>query len=310
MNDNSIWKKSSFVFFMALICCGLWSSAAPFIKTGYVIFDIQDTASILVFAGIRFTLAGVLVLMLDRRIHRDRQKSIHLKYVGILAMCQTFGQYFFYYVGLAYTSGVAASVIIGTGALLALLFAVYVFKTESMTSSKLLGVLLGFSGILIMNIGQQGTGSVFGNGFILASQICSALSSCCINIFSSEDDPVSLSGSQFFLGGVLLVIVGIGMGGHIPVGNWMGYGILFYLACVSAIAYTLWSVLLSHNPVSRIGIYNSLIPVLGVVLSALILQEMKQAYAIKTWISLVLVSLGIYVVTKSKKARLNSNRTF
>ncbi len=45
--------------------CILWGSAIPVIKTGYQILavDSADTASQIVFAGIRFALAEILVLL-------------------------------------------------------------------------------------------------------------------------------------------------------------------------------------------------------------------------------------------------------
>lgn len=300
-NKKAIWENKRFVFAMAVLCCTLWSSAAPFIKTGYALFQIKDTASILVFAGMRFTLAGILVLLIQRMIHPDMHIQVHFKYVLILALCQTFGQYFLYYIGLAHTSGVATSVIIGMSTFFTLLFSVYVFKNETMTKNKLLGVVLGFTGILIMNVGGNMTGSVFGNGLILMSQICSSLSSCFINRFTQVDDPVSLSGTQFCMGGIGLVMAGLFMGGHFPTGSWTGNLVLMYLACLSAIAYTIWGLLLAYNPVSKITIFNSLIPILGVFLSAIILHESKQAFMLQTWAALILVSVGIYIVLGTKQ---------
>ena len=110
----------------------LWGSAAPFIKTGYALFDIasNDTASILVFAGLRFTLAGVLVIVAGSKIQNKIllpvKKSI--KAIFVLSIFQTMGQYFFYYVGLAHTSGVNGAIITGTGAFISLLVAALVFK--------------------------------------------------------------------------------------------------------------------------------------------------------------------------------------
>ena len=48
---------------------------------------------------------------------------------------------------------------------------------------------------------------------------------------------------------------------------------MIYLALLSAVAYGLWSVLLKYNPVSRVTIYAFMTPVMGVLLSALMLGE-------------------------------------
>lgn len=72
------------------------------------------------------------------------------------------------------------------------------------------------------------------------------------------------------------------------------------MAALSAVAFTVWTYLLSHNPVSSVSIYNLLIPVFGTVLSGIFLQE-----NIMTWthlISIVLVCMGIVLVNRKQKA--------
>lgn len=298
-----IWRKPGFIFCIAMIACSLWASAAPFIKKGYMYFSITTTPSILVYAGLRFFLAGCLVLCFAKfRTVKPTSQKLNWKHVLILAFCQTAGQYFFYYIGLAHTCGVSGSIICGMGSFFALLMACLIFHSEKMTMQKLLGVLCGFVGIVWLNLGGDMGGTIFGNSFVLISQISSACSTCFINRFTQKEDPVLLSGSQFCVGGSILMGIGLALGGTFPHGAWQGYLVLLHLACVSAIAYTLWSLLLAHNPVSKIGIYNTMIPVLGVFLSALILGETKQAFSIRTWIALAFVSSGILVLNKIKSA--------
>ena len=52
--------KTDIVALLACVCCILWGSAIPVIKTGYRLMQVDsaDTASQIVFAGVRFTLAG------------------------------------------------------------------------------------------------------------------------------------------------------------------------------------------------------------------------------------------------------------
>ncbi len=298
-----IWKKNHFVFLMAMLCCSLWASAAPFIKKGYALFSIaaSDTPSILIFAGLRFLLAGLFVLLANFFLHyKQEKKPISFQHICVLACFQTTGQYFLYYVGLAHTSGVNGSIICGMGSFFALLLACYLFKSEQMTLAKLSGVLLGFLGILWMNLGNAIDGAWYGNLLVIASQISSALSTCFINRFTQKEDPVRLSGSQFCLGGLLLILIGLVQGGQFPQGKVVYYLVIVYLAFVSAVAYTLWSLLLAHNPVSRIGIFNTTIPILGVFLSAFILNEYQQAFRMQTMIALLLVATGILILTKSK----------
>lgn len=298
------WKRRPIVVLTAIFCCALWGSAIPFIKTGYETFSIasSDTASILVFAGSRFALAGILVIIagsfIQKRVLIPTVSS--LKAIPILAFFQTAGQYFLYYIGLAHTSGVNGSIISGTSAFFALLIASLLFHYEKLNIRKILGCILGFMGILVMNLSDVQGFSFLGDGFVLLSQVFSALSAAFIKRFTQKDDAVMLSGYQFFVGGIVLVICGLVMGGHLTLVDPVGLLILFHLAFVSACAYTLWGILLSKNPVSQVGIFGCLIPVMGVLLSALMLQEGNQAFSLTGAISLALIVGGVWIVNREK----------
>ena len=298
--QRTFWKRRSVLILTAIFCCALWGSAVPFIKTGYRLFSISasDTPSILLFAGLRFTCAGILVLiigsLLQKRLLIPTKSS--LKAIPVVAFFPTAGQYFFYYIGLAHTSGVNGSIISGTSAFFALLVASILFHYERLDLRKVIGCLLGFFGILIMNIQDLQSVSLGGDGFVLISQLCSALSAAFIKKFTETDDAVMLSGYQFFLGGLVLILIGSCMGGHLALANSAGIVVLFHLAFVSACAYTLWGILLSNHPVSQVGIFSCLIPVMGVLLSVLMLQETQQAFSLTSLISLILIVWGVGMV--------------
>lgn len=288
----------------ACFCCLLWGSAPACIKLGYQLLSISnsDLGSILLFAGLRFALAGLLVLILDMIRHKTwiSVSSDMARPVLTLSIFQTSGQYFLYYVGLSLTSGTHGSIISGLSAFLSLLVAVYLFKSETMTSLKLIGCILGFFGILSMNVNGGGmiTSLMYlGDVFVMGSQLCSALSASFIKRYTSKFSAVTLSGTQFFVGGITLILIGLILGGHISL-SFRGMLLILYLAMVSAIAYTLWGILLSYNPVSVVGVFGCLIPVSGVLFSSIVLKE--SAFGIETWLALLLICIGIIMVTKKE----------
>lgn len=292
---------------LAFICCLLWGSAIPTIKTGYRLMEVEasDTASQIVFAGIRFTLAGLLVILFacirERKVILPGKNVIKLAFP--LCLAQTVGQYFFFYVGVAHTSGVKGSIINGLGNFVAILMSCLVFRRERMTGNKLLGCALGFAGVVVINLmGNQLDGGfrLIGEGSIFIAQLAYALSTVLINKFSRQESPVILSGCQFFIGGLLLSGIGLGMGGRLKHGSAAAAGILLYLALVSAVAYTLWSVLLAYNPVSKVAIYGFINPLCSVILSALILGETAQAFRLGSLSALALVCVGIFVVNRGQ----------
>lgn len=138
-----------------------------------------------------------------------------------------------------------------------------------------------------------------GEGFILLSTVAYAFSSVIIKYFSDKENPVLLSGWQFFVGGFVMILCGLAGGGHIAGDSAPAVLLLLYMAFISACAYTLWSLLLAHNPVSRIAVYGFSNPVFGVLLSALLLHE-TSALNIRCLVALVLVCAGIILANKEK----------
>lgn len=301
---NTVWTNPFAVFLLAFLCCALWGSAAPFIKFGYELFsiDTSQTGQILQFAGARFAAAGILVILVGSVVfkHALVPEKEDIVPVLVLAFFQTAGQYFFYYIGVAHTTGVSAAVITGTGAFIALLVAALVFRYEKLTMLKTAGCILGFFGIWILNGMKTGSGfSVSGEGLVLVSQLFSAFSAAFIKLFSQKRNAMLLSGYQFLAGGIMLSAIGIAMSPHSTLTmNWQGGGILFYLAFVSAAAYSMWSYLLKYNPISKIGMYECWIPLTGVLWSAILLQEISQALSWNTLIALLCIILGIRCVNK------------
>ena len=300
---QNILTKTGIVALLACVCCILWGSAIPVIKTGYHFLhvDSSDIASQIVFAGVRFTLAGILVLIFASI--REKKVMIPdkeiLKYAIPVCLAQTVGQYFFFYIGVANTSGVKGGIITGLGNFIAILLSCLVFRNERMTRRKVAGCVLGFAGVVVLNL--LGTSldmgfKLIGEGFVLIAQLSYGLSTVLINLFSRKVSPVVLSGTQFTMGGIVLMLIGAGMGGHLENVTTGGVVIIFYLAMVSAVAYTLWSVLLAWNDVSKVAIFGFVNPLCGVILSALILGEVKQAFNVGSLAALILVCAGIYIV--------------
>lgn len=302
-------QKTIVVWLGAMLCCVLWGSAFPCIKIGYKLFNISgsDTATQILFAGCRFTLAGILTTIIGSVLAKQflypRKKA--LGKILNLSMLQTVIQYFFFYIGLANTSGVKASIIEAVNVFLAILVASLIFKQEKLSGFKMLGCLVGFVGVVLINMnGLDFHISLLGEGFIFISTIAYAFSSVFIKRYSEEENPVMLSGYQFTLGGITMVLAGLVMGGRITEISLKSCMLLFYLALVSAVAYSVWGILLKYNSVSKVTVFGFMNPVFGVILSALLLGEKDQATGVISIVSLILVCIGIYMVNKETSSEI------
>lgn len=309
--SNTFFTKTFVVAIFALFCCALWGSATPFIKMGYeLILPHKDTASTILFAGIRFSLAGLVTVIIysiaRRRVLIPQKENIGR--IALVCVFQTVLQYIFFYVGLANTSGVKGTVLSGSTAFFALLISALIFRQEKLTVKKIIACILGFSGIIIVNLkGLDFNMNFLGDAFVLFSAIASAVSSALIKKFSSREDPVVISGYQFIAGGLVMVCIGLAFGGRVQFGSFAAVGVLIYLAALSAVAYSLWGVLLKYNPVSKVSVYSFMTPVFGVLLSELILTEDSNVSYVNLAITLVLVCAGIILINH-RKEKTNSIR--
>ena len=309
MDKKGIWSYLPITFVTALFCCVLWGSASPAIKIAYELFGIPagDTASRLMLAGARFIIAGGMTIafgsVISKKLLIPCRNS--LKYIAVLSILQTIGQYFFFFMSLAYISGVRGSIINASGNFLAIIIAAYIFRLEKLSLRKYVGCLVGFSGIVIILGGVKaliggGSITVQGEGAMLMAALFYAFSSCCIKIFSKYENPVTLSGYQFMFGGIVLYAIGTAMGGQLVFVSSSCYLNLIYMGFISVGAYTLWGILLKHNPVSRVSIFGFMNPVMGVILSALFLGENTEAFSVTGIMALLLVAMGIIIVNSEK----------
>ncbi len=315
MEKKNRMQSTVVVWLGALICCALWGSAFPCIKIGYQMFEIpQDAvATQILFAGLRFTLAGILVILIGSVLSGNLLKMNRQNAPKILklSLLQTVLQYLFFYIGLANTTGVKASIIEGVNVFIAIFVASLIFRQEKLTMGKLAGCLIGFAGVVLVNLNGNGLDMSFhlnGEGFIFLSTVAYAFSSVYLKRYSKTENPVLLSGWQFISGGLVMTIMGLLMGGKITKVTAAGIAMLFYLACISAVAYSLWGILLKYNPVSRVAVFGFMNPVFGVILSAFLLGEREQASGIKSIIALILVSIGIYITAKVKEEKVEETK--
>ena len=309
MENKPLLSRAPVVIALAILCNALWGSAIPFINLGYRLFQIPagETAAQIFFAGCRFFLAGFLTILFTsvprKALVRPRRENIHM--VVTLGLLQTVSQYVFFYIGVARTASVTGAIIQGLNAFVSILIACYVFHTERMNRLKWIGGALGVLGVVVMNLGGSGAGGgmrLTGEGFLLLSMITSACSAGTIKLFSQKEDPVALSGWQFMLGGAVMAAAGFAFGGRLHPTGAAGYAVLLYLAALSAVAYTLWGVLLKYNPVSRIAPYMFLQPIFGVVLS-IVFDGGVQGSLLKYLLALALVCLSILVVGKGQQEK-------
>lgn len=297
-------KKPAVRGSLALLCCILWGSAFPCVKLGYEWLHISTASGQILFAGYRFFLAGVMTFLcgcvIEKRILTMKKSSI--PYVLRQGFLQTTVQYLFFYIGMAHTTGTKGSVINACNAFVSIIVAHFIMKNDRMNKRKALGCLLGFAGIVIINMapGAWGGGfSFLGEGFVLICTISAGISNVIIKSVSNRESAMTITAYQLMFGGFVLICMGKMM--HGEMGSFTGTSALLfaYMVLLSTVSFSIWTLLLKYNPVGKVTIFGCSIPIFGVLLSAIFLGE--QVVSFQNLAALVCVSAGILVVNKTEE---------
>ncbi|MCD8198462.1 MAG: DMT family transporter [Lachnospiraceae bacterium] len=291
---QNIWV----VALLANICCALWGSAFPSVKVGYAWLDISRTSDQIVFAGLRFTLAGIQLFALYPLLYHKvcrLKKGMYSRAFG-LGMVQTFLQYFFFYIGMANVTGVKGSIINAANSFFAIVLAHFFIRGEQMNPQKAIGCLLGLSGVIAVNWGGDFSGgfSLTGEGFMLIAGFSYGAAQILSKKLVRDENPVSIICYNFLFGGASLLAIGFLMGGTIPHFTGKSLLLLFYMGIISAGAFSIWTLLLKYNQVSRVSMFNFMTPVYGCLFSALVLGE--SLWRPEVLAALALVCVGILIV--------------
>lgn len=274
-----IFQRPAWVAGLALTAAILWGWAYPLIKLGFGEFRITPdmTGSKMLFAGIRFCVSGLIILTVARATHRRFSLSGRRDwwYVLLFSLLNTTFHYAFFYFGLSHSDGARAAILNSMGVFTVVILACVFFKSDRMTVRKAIGCVVGFLGILALNLGGKDSGQFtwLGDGMIILNALCSAFASLMTRGLGRRVDVFVGTGYSLAIGGGLLILPALLMGGWLPNVTVAGVLILLMLIGISTIGFTLYNKLLTCNPVGKVAIFNSLIPVIGAVSSCICLAE-------------------------------------
>lgn len=225
-NTLSIFQRPVWVSLFALTAAISWGWAYPLIKMGMEEYQITAdmTGSKMLFAGIRFFISGIIILAIARSSHRKfgfKKKAVqeNVWFLLLYALLNTTLHYAFFYFGLSHNAGARSAILNSMSVFTVVIFACIFFKSDRMTWRKALGCIIGFLGILALNLGGKESGSFtfLGDGMIILNALCGASASLLTRGLSKRVDVFVGTGYSLSIGGALLVIPALLMGGYLPV---------------------------------------------------------------------------------------------
>lgn len=297
-----IFTKTYMVMILGLVSCFLWGSAFPSVKIGYELFSIgaANTFEKIVFAGYRFFISSMMIFLFCLMTKRSMKiEKENISKVGFLGLIQTTIQYVFFYIGLSNTSGTKGSILAATTTFFSVILAHFFYDEDKLSIKRIGGVVLGFLGVTIVNLGGSGIQGGFkftGEGFIIISALLGALSGIYTKRIARNISPFAVSGYQLLIGSILLIFAGIIGGGGGLNFTLKGSVLLLYLGFISAAAFTLWTILLKYNSVGMVSIYKFSVPLFGVFLSYIFLGE--RLLGLNVLLAIIFVSSGIILINK------------
>lgn len=299
---TKLLNNKIFVALAALFCCALWGISTPIVKMGYAFTNASHVPSLLLWVGLQFAVSGFLTIafnsILSKKIVYPKKENI--KGVAVISLLQTVIQYSLIYIGLLHTTSVKGAILKSTDVFFVAIISSLIFKLEKLTVKKIISCIIGFLGIIIMNLnGLTLNINPLGDGLVLLAIVSYSFSLIVIQLFAQKEDPITLCGYQMTLGGIILSLIGIAFSGKIDF-----IGMLPIFICLSIIysfSYTLWTILLKYNSASSITIYSFMMPVFGVISSAILLDEKGGVAITNLIIALILVCTGIIIWGYEKK---------
>ena len=298
-----LFQRPFWVSCFALTAAVVWGWAYPLIKMGFEEFAITPdmTGNKILFAGVRFTFSGLIILAFAKAKRRSfaMRRKTDWWFMLLFALLNTTFHYSTFYIGLSFSAGARAAILNSLSVFLLVIMACIFFKSDRFTMGKVLGCVLGFAGILALNMGgaESGHFTLLGDGMIIVNALCSAVASLLTRSLIKRVDVFVGTGYSLGLGGLLLRVPSLLAGATMPQITWWGLVILLLLIGISALSFVLYNKLISCNPVGKVAIFNSLIPVVGAVTSCLCLGE---TFYWKYVIAGALATAGIYIINKQK----------
>ena len=289
--------------FWAIIACLLWSTAYAGIKLGLE----YDTP--LHFAGLRFMISGLMILpftvkpAIYIRMLRDN-RQIFLS----VTLLQTLINYSLFYLGMDLVPGSLGAVIVGSQPLVTAVVASLLHEDDKLTLGKVVTIIFGISGVILISAGRQalrlgGVVEPLGVALILGANVATATSNVLVSLRSKGMNPLVLSSSSLGVGGLIIFMVSLPVEGihrdPQPLIYWLD---LLWLSFMSAFAFSLWFKLLQRPgvKVSELNLWKFIIPVVGAILSWIIVPGESPEWLTVSGMVIISVSLLLFYISNRK----------
>lgn len=287
--------------FLALVACLLWSTA--FVGVKYAL----NFAPPLFIAGIRFSLAGLVLIPFAGLKGYLNEFRNHFKVILMVSFLQTVCVYILYFLALDRIMASTAASLIGLGPMIGAILGHFFVESEVFSKEKILSFVLGIIGATFVSLAGGVGGSLPNSSEILGiilfilSSVAGGVSNVIVLKYKSTVKSGVLTSAQLTMGGITLLILSFFIYDDLTFilpGRF--YLALTWLILVSSLGFSIWYYLLSKRRESLISmnIWKFIMPVTGGILGWVLMPG--DSPNIKSIIGIIIVALSIVVFYKGK----------
>lgn len=304
LEKSHIVVRMKRVYPIAFVPIILWSSAFIGVKSGL------DYATPLAFAGIRFSLAGILLALVIRDFKGIIRHTVqHWPLVLKTSVLQTSLFYALYYYGINQVPASIAAIIVGAIPLFSAITAHLFLGNEPLTGKKIVSLLAAIGGIVLISMSRNpltdtGRMQVLGIGLLLVAAISESMLQVVLKKNQVKYDPMKLNAAQIFIGGMTLLLISIPTEGimnfNLPLSFYLS---LLYLSFISATGFSIWYGLIQKPEVrvSDLNMLKFLNPALGAGLSWIVMaNDSPDIYSV---IGMIIISVSVLFFYAKRRYR-------
>ena len=278
---------------LAVFYIFLWASA---FVPGRV---LSTSAPPLWVLAIRFTAAGLLLFAgsLAAGLALPKRPRTWL-WLSLLGLCGNAGYLGFTYLAMRHLSSGMGAILVSTNPLILALAAPRLLG-EPLTRRKLLGMALGFGGVVITMAARAGLQTARPQDVLLAMSGVTLLAASTVvyKRLPDKPHPLMVNAVQLAAAGLFMLPAALLLHGppQVVFSRSVVLGLAWVVLVMSIGASLLWFWLLTHGDASRVSAWYFLTPVFGLLTGALLLGEKLVPLDA---VGLVVIALGLLLVTR------------
>ena len=271
----------------------IWGIAFMFIKISAV-----DFGPILL-VTLRLLIAGLVFMPFLLRKKKRSLFRAYLPAILIIAIVSNAIPFtMFAYASLGATSNMLG-ILNGTTAFLTTVIA-YFWLKESVTSKQIVGLFLGFIGVLILVNPSNGSTTFIASICAMIGSLCYAFNATYLQKYHSNSDKIVLIGWSMLFGGFFMIpLASFNLPDAMPDTN--SFLALFWLAVISTgVGYLAYVRLIDRIGAVKTATLTYLLPVFSIIWGAIFLKEQITFFILGGFI---FVMMGMYFANTSNKSK-------